>query len=119
MERDFKGVWIHREIWLSKDLSLMEKVLFAEIDSLDNERGCFASNAYFADFFGVSTRQISTYVSALKAKGFIHVEISNHSERTIRVTHQCSMMSGKKVRQLKRKRDDLADGFRANNSRRG
>ena len=42
-ERDFKGVWIPKEIWLSADLSLTEKALFVEIHSLDNERGCFAS----------------------------------------------------------------------------
>ncbi len=43
-ERDFKDVWIPREIWLSTELSLMEKVLFVKIHSLDNERGCFASS---------------------------------------------------------------------------
>ena len=37
--RDFKGIWIPKDIWLSKELSLMEKVLFVEIHSLDNERG--------------------------------------------------------------------------------
>src|SRR5512145_1551891 len=58
--RDFKGVWIPREIWLSPTLSLMEKVLFVEIHSLDNERGCYASNRHFAAFFGVSERQIRT-----------------------------------------------------------
>jgi len=29
--RDFKGVWIPKEIWLSDQLSLMEKVLFVEM----------------------------------------------------------------------------------------
>ena len=64
-ERDFKGVWIPREVWLSDELSLMEKVLFVEISSLDNERGCFASNQYFATFFGVSDRQIRTVIGSL------------------------------------------------------
>ena len=57
-QRDFKGMWIPKEIWLSDKLSLMEKVLFVEIHSLDNERGCFASNRYFAEFFNISERQI-------------------------------------------------------------
>ena len=57
-ERDFKGVRIPRDIWLSEQLSIMEKVLFVEINSLDNERGCFASNAYFAEFFQVSSRRV-------------------------------------------------------------
>ena len=64
-ERDFKGIWIPREIWLSSELSLMEKVLFVEIHSLDNERGCFASNACFAEFFGVSGWQIFFHVDTL------------------------------------------------------
>jgi len=64
--RDFKGIWIPKEIWLSPTLSLMERVLFVEIQSLDNERGCFASNQYFADFFGVSDRQIRTYIVSLR-----------------------------------------------------
>ncbi len=37
--RDFKGIWIPKEIWLSDQLSLMEKILLVEIHSLDNERG--------------------------------------------------------------------------------
>src|SRR6266498_4318817 len=65
-QRDFKGIWIPREIWLSDQLSLMEKVLFVEIHSLDNERGCFASNKYFADFFSMSERQIRTHIGSLK-----------------------------------------------------
>ena len=36
--RDFKGIWIPKEIWESEQLSIMEKVLFVEIHSLDNER---------------------------------------------------------------------------------
>src|ERR1051325_492915 len=75
--RDFKGIWIPKEIWLSEQLSLMEKVLFVEIHSLDNERGCFASNRYFADFFSVSDRQIRTYLAALKENGFITITIEN------------------------------------------
>ena len=28
--RDFKGIWIPKEIWESENLSIMEKVLFVE-----------------------------------------------------------------------------------------
>ena len=51
--RDFKGVWIPAEVWLSSELSLMGKVLFREIHSLDKERGCFASNGYFGEFWAM------------------------------------------------------------------
>ena len=51
-ERKFKGVWIPKEIWEEKSLSILEKVMLVEIDSLeDEEDGCYASNKYFANFF--------------------------------------------------------------------
>ena len=83
-ERDFKGVWIPRDIWLSEQLSMMEKVLFVEIHSLDNARGCYASNGYFAEFFQVSIRQITRYVASLQKHGFITVTVRNRNERVIR-----------------------------------
>ena len=33
MDRDFKGVWIPKEIWLCKELSALDRVIYAEIDS--------------------------------------------------------------------------------------
>jgi len=50
-DRDFKGIWIPKEVWLADELNYIQKLLLVEIDSLDNEKGCFASNDYFADFF--------------------------------------------------------------------
>ena len=77
MNRDFRGIWIPKEIWLSKDLSTNEKILLAEIDSLGGSSdGCFASNQYFADFFDLSKDRISRLVSGLKNKGYITVELS-------------------------------------------
>lgn len=105
--RDFKGVWIPREIWLSEQLSLMEKVLFVEIHSLDNADGCYASNRYFADFFNVSERQIRTYIGALKEKGFVFVEIKNRNERVIRVVGKYARAKAEDVRQLRQQRDTL------------
>ena len=107
MERDFKGVWIPREIWLSEELSLLEKVLFVEIHSLDNERGCFASNQYFADFFGMSARQISTHIGSLKEKGYIHITIVNQNERTIRSSGKYAHPNPQQMRNLKRQAAEL------------
>ena len=106
-QRDFKGIWIPKEIWLSPTLSLMEKVLFVEIHSLDNERGCFASNRYFAEFFGVSTRQIATYVASLKGKGFITVTIVNQNERTIHAAGKFRRVPDAQIRQLKQDMEGL------------
>ena len=69
--RQFLGIWIPREIYLNQDLSWTDKILVIEINSLDNERGCFASNDYFAEFLGVTKTTISTSISKLKKLGFI------------------------------------------------
>ena len=75
MQRDFKGIWIPKELCILKDLSLLEKVMLIEIDSLDNENGCYASNDYFADFFGLSKDRISKVINNLVKRGFISSEL--------------------------------------------
>lgn len=112
-ERDFKGVWIPKDIWLSEQLSLMEKVLFVEIHSLDNERGCYASNRHFADFFGVSERQIRTYLGSLKDKGFITVTIYNRNDRVIRAVGKFARVRDEDLRRLRQDQVDLAHKFSA------
>lgn len=71
MERDFKGVWIPREIWLNEDLSFAEKVLLVEIDSLDKGEGCWASNEYLAKFIGISEGRLANMVSELRKRELI------------------------------------------------
>ena len=71
MERNFKGVWISKEIWLSEDLTLQEKVFLVEICSLDNEEGCYASNTYFSEFFGISKNRVSIVINSLVKKGYL------------------------------------------------
>ncbi len=75
MSRGFKGIWIPKEIWESKEMSMQEKVFLAEINSLDNENGCIASNAYFAEFFGLSKSSVSRVVSSLSKKELIVVTL--------------------------------------------
>lgn len=70
-KRDFKGIWIPKEIFLNDDLSWTERILLIEIDSLDNEEGCFAGNEYLSKFLRVSEITISNAISKLKKKGYI------------------------------------------------
>jgi len=70
-KRQFLGIWIPRAIYLNKDLTWTEKILLVEIHSLDNEKGCFASNDYFAEFLAVTTTTISTSISRLKQMGLV------------------------------------------------
>lgn len=106
-DRDFKGIWIPKEIWLSDKLSLMEKVLFVEISSLDNERGCYASNAYFAKFFGVSDRQIRRYVSSLSKKGFITITIHDRYDRVIRAAGKYRHVKNSEIRRFEDEKAEL------------
>lgn len=74
-ERQFKGVWIDKEIWLDKRLNALEKVILTEIDSLDaEETGCYASNKYLAEFCQCSETKISTAISKLIELDYIYVK---------------------------------------------
>jgi hypothetical protein len=85
--RDFKGVWIPKEIWLNTDLSIIEKVLLVEIDSLDNsERGCFASNEYLASFVQLSEGRVANIISDLKKRKFIIQVFFDGRNRGLRIS---------------------------------
>jgi len=103
---------VPNEIWESTQLSIMEKVLFGEIHSLDNERGCYASNRYFPEFFDVSERQIQTHIATLKVKGFITVTIQNRYERVIRAAGKDARVHGEELRQLRQDQARLVHRFR-------
>ena len=76
IERDFKGIWIPKEIWLDSNLTWSEKMLLVEIDSLATlEKGCIATNEYLSDFFNLSKDRISKLISSLKSKGYIEVKL--------------------------------------------
>ena len=76
MEREFKGIWIPKEIWLDDNLTWSEKMLLVEIDSLATlEKGCIATNEYLSSFFNLSKDRISKLISSLKAKGYIEVKL--------------------------------------------
>lgn len=85
MNRDFKGIWIPKEIWFDARLTALEKVLFAEIDSLDTEIGCYAGNEYLAAFCQCSDRTISSAIKKLADIGYIKIEGFNGKRRIIRV----------------------------------
>lgn len=73
MNRDFKGVWIPKEIWLDKRLNALDKIILIEIDSLDCGEGCFASNQYLAEFCQCSENKISRSVSLLVELGYLEI----------------------------------------------
>lgn len=69
----------------NKDLKANEKLLYAIITSLSNKEGyCFATNKYFAEKLGVNPKTISSWISDLRNKNHIKVElIRNENKRII------------------------------------
>ena len=111
--RDFKGVWIPKEVWLNDKLSLVEKCLLVEIDSLDKgEKGCFASNEYLANFFNLSESRMANIISDLKKRGYLRQIYFDGRQRGLRIvksevwfTENDKADSPKKVKQTTRKRE--------------
>ena len=90
MDRDFKGVWIPREIWLNTELSMLEKVLLIEIDSLDTENHCTAGNDYFAQFCNCGVATITRAITHLKDLGYIEELDYNGRVRKLRLIKMIS-----------------------------
>lgn len=76
MNRDFKGIWIPKEIWLDTKLNWSEKIILTEIDSLSSLGECFATNDYFADFMCLSKSHISRIISQLVEKKYIAIKLT-------------------------------------------
>ena len=86
MERDFKGVWIPKEIWLDTRLNALDKIILTEIMSLDcEEHGCYATNEYLAEFCQCTQTKVSTTISKLINLEYIYVESFNGRTRILRV----------------------------------
>ena len=84
-QRDFKGVWIPKTIWLDSRLTALDKVILTEIDSLDQgERGCYASNKHIADFCQCSITKVSTSISRLIEFGYLYVQNYDGRQRELK-----------------------------------
>lgn len=83
--RQFKGVWIPKEVWLDEGLTYFEKAVYAEIDSLDGDEGCFASNKYLAGFFGCTERHIRRALAHLSELGYVKTEMFDGRKRVIKI----------------------------------
>jgi hypothetical protein len=69
----FQGAWIPRAIWLHKELSAHEKMLWGEIAALDDPQrgGCYASNEYLANMIGLSYSGVANAISKFKKLGLL------------------------------------------------
>lgn len=84
-QRQFKGIWIPKEIWLNKDLTFQEKIILVEIDSYDDGQvGCFATNKHFVNNFGINSSRISQIIQSLQRKNYITINYDFNGNEIIR-----------------------------------
>jgi uncharacterized phage protein (TIGR02220 family) len=106
INRDFKGVWIPKEIWINEELKWIEKLFLTEIESLDKEKGCYASNKYFAGFFQLSESRSSEVIKSLFTKGYISREYLREGKeikkRILRVTKKGIRKTELPIREIER-----------------
>lgn len=85
--RDFKGVWIYKNLYLSREYTPNEKFLLLEIYSLSkgSKKQCYANNRHFADFIGVKENTIQKAILKLEKNGHIKREYT-YREGTREIT---------------------------------
>ena len=85
--KDFKnGLYsiIPSKILYNKELKANEKLLYAMITSLACKEGyCFATNNYFAEELGVHPKTVSSWISDLREKNYIKVEMVRKENKQI------------------------------------
>ena len=68
----------------NKELKANEKLLYAIITSLACKEGyCFASNKYLAEKLDVNPKTVSSWISDLRDKGFIMLELIRNKNKQI------------------------------------
>jgi len=93
----FSGVFIPREVLLDADISASGKIIFAIIQSLDNEKGCFASNIYIGEMVGLSESQVRANIGELEKKAYITRIVNECGLRTIRTCTTASFTPHQKT----------------------
>ena len=66
-----KGLWLSNSILHLEDLTLVEKLVLADIEALAKGGSCIASNQYIADAVGLSKMQVRRAIYSLEEKGHI------------------------------------------------
>ena len=75
---------IPSKILYNKELKANEKLLYAMITSLACKEGfCFATNNYFAEELGVHPKTVSSWISDLRDKKFIKVDLIRNENKQI------------------------------------
>lgn len=89
-EPKFTGVWIPAGVFQTTTVSITAKVVYGVVDALDNEVGCFASNAYLSRHLGLSVRQLQTILSELETANLIR-RVDTGGRRVIRTVEKVAL----------------------------
>lgn len=90
-EPKFTGVWIPASIFQTPTISITAKVVYGVLESLDNEGGCFASNAYLSKHLGLEVRQVQTLLADLETAGLIKRSEDPNGRRIIRTIERVAV----------------------------
>lgn len=73
MERKFLGIWLPAEIWLHPDLTVVQKMILAELDSFDGGNGVNEERmiVHFRTFFSIDALNMKLAVNDLIRLGFL------------------------------------------------
>lgn len=69
--RDFKGIWVPKKIYLSGLFSPNEKFILIEIYSLSKNNKCYATNKHFANFVGLRENTVQKMMLEFERAGYI------------------------------------------------
>lgn len=89
-EPKFTGVWIPAAIFQTPTISITAKVVYGVLESLDNEGGCFASNAYLSKHLGLEVRQVQNILADLETAGLI-TRVEDSGRRIIRTIERVAV----------------------------
>lgn len=104
-----------------RDLSPNAKLLYGEITALCNQQGyCWASNDYFGQLYGVSNVSISKWVSQLRKKGYIFVEM-NYKEGSKEILNRYIRLVNEPIKEnfntsQRKVKDPIKEKFKDNNT---
>ena len=87
--RNFKGVWIPKDLYLEKGLTWTQKLILLEVDSFSNNGlPCFVSNEHLSEFTRASLSSVEKGISKLVQAGYLvrtRQRIDGKSTRFLRV----------------------------------
>ena len=87
--REFKGVWIPKDLYLYEGLTWTQKLILLEVDSFStNGLPCFVSNEHLAQFTRASLSSVEKSISKLVQAGYLvrsRERVDGKSTRFLRV----------------------------------